>query len=87
MIVKRFGCTTIHKKRYINASFIHSFIHLSLLHFLTIIITLNKIANFNMSVAKTVNQVLHLFQVAFMAIKASLSNVFPQLIHFKSIIF
>ncbi len=24
MIVKRFGCTTIHKKRYINASFIHS---------------------------------------------------------------
>ncbi len=26
MIVKRFGCTTIHKKRYINAS-IHSFIH------------------------------------------------------------
>ncbi len=27
MIVKRFGCTTIHKKRYINASFIHSFIH------------------------------------------------------------
>ncbi len=22
MIVKRFGCTTIHKKRYINASFI-----------------------------------------------------------------
>ncbi len=26
MIVKRFGCTTIHKKRYINASFIHSFI-------------------------------------------------------------
>ncbi len=40
-----------------------------------------------MSVAKTVNQVLHLFQVAFMAIKASLSNVFPQLIHFKSIIF
>ncbi len=27
MIVKRFGCTAIHKKRYINASFIHSFIH------------------------------------------------------------
>ncbi len=27
IIVKRFGCTTIHKKRYINASFIHSFIH------------------------------------------------------------
>ncbi len=26
MIVKCFGCTTIHKKRYINASFIHSFI-------------------------------------------------------------
>ncbi len=25
MIVKRFGCTTIHKKCYINASFIHSF--------------------------------------------------------------
>ncbi len=24
MIVKRFGCTTIHKKRYINAAFIHS---------------------------------------------------------------
>ncbi len=30
MIVKRIGCTTIHKKRYINASYIHSFkiIHL-----------------------------------------------------------
>ncbi len=28
MTVKRFGCTTIHKKRYINASFIHSFTHL-----------------------------------------------------------
>ncbi len=27
MIVKHFGCTTIHKKRYINASFIHSFIN------------------------------------------------------------
>ncbi len=27
MIVKRFGCTTIHKKRYINAS---SFIHIHL---------------------------------------------------------
>ncbi len=27
MIVKRFGCTTIHKKRYKNASFNHSFIH------------------------------------------------------------
>ncbi len=26
MIVKCFGCTTIHKKRYINASFIHSII-------------------------------------------------------------
>ncbi len=24
VIVKRFGCTTIHKKRYINVSFIHS---------------------------------------------------------------
>ncbi len=64
---------------------IHSFIS-HYCTFLTIIITLNKIANFNMSVAKTVNQVLHLFQVAFMSIKASLSNVFPQLIHFKSII-
>ncbi len=31
MTVKRFGCTTIHKKRYINASFIHSFIHDNLL--------------------------------------------------------
>ncbi len=28
MIVKRFGCTTIHKKRYINASFINSFMPL-----------------------------------------------------------
>ncbi len=29
MTVKRFGCTTIHKKRYINASFIHSSLYSS----------------------------------------------------------
>lgn len=49
-------------------------------NFLTIIITLNKIGYFIMFVDKTVNKVINLFPVAFMPIKVSLSNAYPQLI-------